>query len=160
MPNGAGLHSLSLGSVASPPNLWQSPLHDGSIYRPVACLTSNSLAETRNIIESQTKCSPGTIEKTAGSYVYEISLEGQYIDTTSVGAEITKASHDFLHTLIQAGATETWKLDTGLADTAAYYGTAILQDLELTAPAGDEISTFSGTLSGSGAIVTVDPIVP
>jgi len=135
-------------------------IHDGSIYRPVACLTSNSLSETRTIIESQTKCSPGLIEKTAGSYVYEIPMEGQYIDTTSVGAEITKASHDYLHTLIVAGGTETWKMDTGLADTVAYYGTAILQDLELTAPAGDEIATFSATLSGSGAIVTVDPIVP
>lgn len=134
-------------------------IHDGSIYRPVSCLTSNSLSETRAVIESQTKCSPGLIEKTAGTYSYELSLEGEYIDTTSVGEEITKASHDYLHTLIAAGGIQTWKMDTGLADTVAYYGTAILQDLELTAPSAGELSTFSGTLSGNGAIVIVDPIV-
>ena len=134
-------------------------VHDGSIYRPVACLTSNSLSETRNIIESQTKCDAGVIIKDAGSYSYEISCEGQYIDTTSVGAEVTKASHDFLHGLIAAGSTETWKMDTGLTDTTNYYGTGIFSDLTLDAAAGDEISTFSGTISGSGSIVTVDPIV-
>lgn len=132
-------------------------VHDGTIYRPIACLTSNSLAETRNIIESQTKCDPGVTIKNAGSYNYEISCEGQYIDTTSVGAEITKASHDFLHGLIASGSTETWKIDTGLADTSAYFGTAIFSDLTWDAAAGDELSTFSATLSGSGAIVTTDP---
>jgi hypothetical protein len=97
------------------------------------------------------------IIKDAGSYSYEISCEGQYIDTTSSGAEVTKASHDFLHDLIAAGSTETWKMDTGLADTDAYFGTGIFSDLSLDSGAGDEISTFSGTISGSGAIVIVDP---
>jgi hypothetical protein len=132
-------------------------VHDGSIYRPVACLTSNSLSETRNIIESQTKCDPGVIIKDAGSYSYEISCEGQKIDTTSVGAEVTKASHDFLHDLIDAGGVETWKMDTGLTDDVAYYGTAIISDLSGDDGAGDEISTFSATLSGSGSIVKTDP---
>lgn len=133
-------------------------LHDGSIYRPVACLTSNSLSQTRAVIESQTKCLPGLIEKTSGSLSYEVSFEGEYIDTTSVGAEVTKASHDKIKLQIETAGLTTWKMDTGLADTVAYYGTAIIQDLELTAPAGDELSTFSGTLSGNGAIVTTDPI--
>lgn len=133
---------------------------DSSIYRPIACLTSNSLSETRNIIESQTKCDPGLIIKASGSYTYELSLEGEYIDTTSAGAEVTKASHDYLHGLIGSGATITWKMDTGLADTVAYYGTGIFSDLSLDAPAGDEFATFSGTVSGSGAIVTIDPELP
>jgi len=134
-------------------------VHDDTIYRPVACLTSNSLSETRNIIESQTKCDPGVIIKDAGSYSYEISCEGLYIDTTSAGAQVTKASHDYLHGLIAAGTEITWKMDTGLTDTAAYYGTGFFGDLSLDNAAGDEISTFSGTLSGSGAIVIVDPKV-
>ena len=32
-----------------------------SAYEPLACLTSNSLSETVDIIESQTKCNPGVI---------------------------------------------------------------------------------------------------
>lgn len=130
-------------------------VYDGSIYRPIACLTSNSLSETQNIIESQTKCDPGVIIKDAGSSSYEITAEGQYIDTTSVGGQITKASHDYLRTI--RGTTKTWKMDTGLADTSAYYGSAIIGDLSLDAGAGDELATFSCTLAGSGLILTADP---
>jgi len=57
-------------------------VHDGSAYRPVACLTSNALEQTRGIIEKQTKCLPGKTERQAGSLSYEISAEGNYIDTT------------------------------------------------------------------------------
>ena len=132
-------------------------VHDGSIYRPAACLTSNSLSQTRNIIESQTKCDPGLVIKDAGSLTYEISFEGQYIDTTSSGAEVTRASHDYIMGLMNSGEKVTWKMDTGLTDTAEYYGEGVLADLSLDASAGDELASFSGSLSGSGAIVTTDP---
>ncbi len=132
-------------------------VHDGSIYRPVACLTSNSLSQTRNIIESQTKCDPGLVIKDAGSLTYEISFEGQYIDTTSSGAEVTRASHDYIMGLMNSGEKVTWKMDTGLTDTTDYYGEGVLADLSLDASAGDELASFSGSLSGSGAIVTTDP---
>ena len=132
-------------------------VYDDTIYRPVACLTSNSLAQTKNIIESQTKCDPNIIVKDHGSTTYDISFEGQYIDTTSVGSEVTKASHDYLLSIFNATTNVTWKLDTGLTDTVAYYGNGVLGDLSLDAPAGDSIATFSGSISGSGLIVTTDP---
>jgi|SRR6478609_2460912 len=131
-------------------------VHDGTLYRPVACLTSNSLNTAVSIIESQTKCNPGQVIKQAGTLSYTLDAEGEYIDTTSVGGEVTKASHDYLITLQQALAEVTWKLDTGVTG-AIYYGTAIISDLTLDQGAGDEISTFSMTLEGSGEIVTVDP---
>jgi len=134
-------------------------VHNGTAYLPIACLTSNSLSQTRNIIEAQTKCTPGVIEKGAGSMTYEISFEGLYIDTTSVGTEVSKASHDKLKTMLETGSLINWKMDTGLTTTAAYYGEAIFSDLSLDAPAGDDFANFSGTMSGSGSIVTVDPIV-
>jgi len=161
-------------------------VHDGSIYRPVACLTSNSLSQTRNIIESQTKCDPGLVIKDAGSnslsqtrniiesqtkcdpglvikdagsLMYEISFEGQYIDTTSSGAEVTRASHDYLMSLMNSGEKVTWKMDTGLTDVPDYFGEGIFADLSLDASAGDELASFSGSLSGSGAIVTTVVVV-
>lgn len=134
-------------------------IHDGALYRPVACLTSNSLNTAVSIIESQTKCNPGEVIKQAGTLSYTLDAEGEYIDTTSVGGEVTKASHDYLLTKQQALASVTWKLDTGVTG-AIYYGSAILSDLTLDQGAGDEISTFSVTLEGSGAIATVDPITP
>lgn len=134
-------------------------IHDGTLYRPIACLTSNSLNSALSIIESQTKCNPGVVIKQAGIFSYTLDAEGEYIDTTSVGGDDTKASHDYLLTQQMAKTTQTWKLDTGVTG-AIYYGTAILSELGLDQGAGDEISTFSATLEGSGAIVLVDPIVP
>jgi len=131
-------------------------IHDGTLYRPIACLTSNSLNTAVSIIESQTKCYPGEVIKQAGTLSYALDAEGEYIDTTSIGGDDTKASHDYLLTKQQLLTPVTWKLDTGVTG-AIYYGTAILSDLTLDQGAGDEISTFSTTLEGSGAIVTVDP---
>lgn len=50
----------------------------------------------------------------------------------------------------------TWKLVTGVTG-ATYYGEAIISDLSLDQGAGDELSTFSLTLDGSGDIVETDP---
>ena len=132
-------------------------VYDGAAYRPIACLTSNSLAQTKNVIESQTKCNPNVIIKDPGSSTYEISFEGLYIDTTSAGAQTTLASHDYLRGLFDSATNTEWKLDTGLADDVAYYGDGVFADLSLEAAAGDELTTFSGSISGSGVIVTVDP---
>lgn len=134
-------------------------IHDGSAYRPIACLTSNALSSTVEVLETQTKCAPGVTTKDAGNFSYSLSIEGEYIDTTSTGGETTKASHDYLFVQQQAKTKVTWKMATGLTDTAAYYGTALITDLSIDSPAGDK-STFSGTLDGDGAIVTVDPTLP
>lgn len=142
--------------------LWIWDTSGTPAYKPTACLTSTSLSQTRNIIESQTKCAPGLVEKDAGSLNNEISLEGQYIDTTSTptAGDDTKMSHDALFELMNAGTPIDWRMSTGLTDTAYYYGTeSILSSLELSADAGDSVATFSGTLSVSGAIVTTDPHV-
>ena len=131
-------------------------IHDGTLYRPVSCLTSNSLSSAVSVIESNTKCFPGVTKKQAGNFSYTIEAEGEYIDTTSVGGETTKASHDFLLAKQMAKTLANWKLDTGVAG-AIYYGSAILSDLSLDQGSGDEISTFSVALDGDGAIVLVDP---
>lgn len=132
-------------------------IHDGDLYRPIACLTSNGLASTVSVIASNTKCNPGLTIKQGGIFDYNLSAEGEYIDTTSVGGDDTKASHDFLLAKQQTKLAQNWKYDTG-STGSIYYGTAIISDLELTQGAGDEISTFSLTLDGSGDIVNVDPL--
>jgi len=128
---------------------------DTSAYKPIACLTSNSLATSLSVIESNTKCDPGNTVRNADQFSYDISADGEYIDTTSAGGETTLASHDWLLVKQMALTNVVWKLDSGLADTI-YYGTAIISDLNLD-QASDANSTFSATLSGSGAIVTTDP---
>lgn len=131
-------------------------IHDGTIYRPIACLTKNSLKSAVSVIESNTKCYPGVTKKQAGMFSYTIDADGEYIDTTSVGGEVTKASHDFLLDKQKLKGVNNWKLVTGVTG-ATYYGEAIISDLSLEQGAGDEISTFSITLDGSGDIVETDP---
>jgi hypothetical protein len=131
-------------------------VHDDTIYRPVACLTSNSLSTAVSVIESNTKCFPGVTKKQGGMFSYTLEAEGEYIDTTSVGGEVTKASHDFLLDKQKLKGLITWKLVTGVTG-ATYYGQALISDLSLEQGAGDELSTFSLTLDGDGDIVETDP---
>ena len=132
---------------------------DTDAYKPVACLTSNSLNSTLSVIESTTKCFPGVVKKTAGQFNYTIDAEGEYIDTTSVGGDDTKISHDALLALQMAKTLVTWKLDTDVTDAGSikYYGTAFITDLGDTAGSGDEVTTFSASFSGDGAILLTDP---
>ena len=134
-------------------------VHDGSLYRPVACLTSNSLDTELGIIESQTKCAPGVIEKQAGVFSYTLTADAIAIDTTSVGGDDTKASHDYLLSVQQAKNTVDWKMDSGSTDLT-YYGKGIITSLGLEAPTGDEFASFTLTIDGSGAITTTDPLAP
>jgi len=132
-------------------------IHDGTLFRPIACLTSNGIDSTVSVISSQTKCNPGLTIKQGGTFDYTLNAEGEYIDTTSIGGDTTKASHDYLLTKQQTKLAQTWKYDTGVV---VYYGTAIITDLGLTQGAGEEISTFSLTMEGSGDILNDDPLSP
>jgi TP901-1 family phage major tail protein len=129
-------------------------------WKPIACLTSNSLSTTVEVIERQTKCAPGVTEKSAGVFNYTLSAEGEYIDTTSVGGDDEKASHDKLLALQTTRELQTWKLDTDMSNenSVKYYGTALITDLSLD-QAVNENSTFSATLDGNGAILTTDPTI-
>lgn len=131
-------------------------VREGAAYRPIACLTSNSFEATREIIENQTKCDPGNVVKSPGAASYTLTMDGQYIDTTSVGGETTKASHDYLLGLLAAGTYHDWKIDTGLADTPAYYVNGILTSLSMSGDAGDN-ATFSATVEVSGGYTTTAP---
>lgn len=130
---------------------------DGSSYKPVACLTSNSLSTAVSVIESNTKCNPGVTKIQGGIYSYTLEAEGEYIDTTSEGGDSTKASHDYLVQLQLTKELVTWKLVTGVTG-ATYYGNALIADLSLDMGSGDDLATFSLTLNGDGEISLIDPL--
>ena len=131
----------------------------GAAYKPVACLTSIGLSSSVSIIESQTKCFPGVVKKTPGSFSASISAEGEYIDTTTAGGDAAKVSHDAMFLAQQLKTLQDWKIDTNIDDAASvkYYGSGYYTDLELTQGSGDEISTFSVTLDVDGAVLYTDP---
>ena len=127
---------------------------DGTAYEPIGCLTSNSLSVTRNVIETQTKCSPGEIIRAAGSTSSEISFEATYIKTED-GKSDFDALLNFINTA--SGVLQTWKMSTDQITPVSYFGSAVLADLEISAAAGDEFATYSGTLQNSGLITETDP---
>lgn len=136
-------------------------IYDTAAYKPVACLTSNGLNTTVAMIESQTKCFPGVVKKTPGTFSYSIDAEGEYIDTTTAGGDDAKASHDALFLLQQSKTLIDWKIDTDIDDAASvkYYGSGYLTDLSANFGSGDEVTTFSATIDGDGAILLTDPNV-
>jgi hypothetical protein len=136
-------------------------IHDGTTYKPVACLTSNSLATDVSVIESMTKCDPGVSVKQAGMFTYSVSAEGQYIDTTTVGGDTAKKSHDSLLVKQLTKTLVNFKIDTNTLNAASvkYFGGAVISSLSADFGSGDDLSTFSLTLDGSGLILLSDPIV-
>lgn len=127
---------------------------DGSdSYDPIACVTSSAISESVEIDEVQTKCDPGNTVKTAGAYSYEITGEGIYIDEAT---DANRMSHDLLKDRLRAKTLITWSMATGLTAPTTEYGSGYITSLELTGDAGEN-ATFSFTISGTGAIVTVDP---
>ncbi|AQW91330.1 hypothetical protein CMU71_14680 [Elizabethkingia anophelis] len=140
-------------------------VHDGTAYRPVACLTSNGLNITQEMRDLPvTKCSPDK-KSTKGALSYEIPFEGQFIDTTSVGGSTAKASYDFLLKHMKQvkdnNALTFWKQTTsdGTAVIDTVYGKGDITSLQLTAPAEGE-ATFQGTMQGQGWISTTDLVTP
>lgn len=124
-------------------------------YDPIACLTSNTLSESVEIDEVETKCDPGNAVKTPGTYSYEISVDGVYIDEA---VDTNKHSHALMKALLRAKTLITWSMATGISGTATEYGTGYITSLELTGESGEN-ATFTATISGTGAITSTDPNV-
>jgi hypothetical protein len=132
-----------------------SILRSGS-YKPIACLTSNGTSESLTFNEVQTKCDPGVIQSTPNAYSYTKSLEGILTDTTSVGGDTALASWDYLKGLMRAKTLILWKEEIGNPAFISEYGEGYLENLELTSPAGENI-TFTGSIKGTGSITNTAP---
>lgn len=131
----------------------------GAAYRPIACITSNSLSSTLSLLESATKCNPGGTDYVADRMNESVSVDGEVIDTTSVGGDTTKASWDFLYGLQKEAAANDTKFDfwydTGIPDLS-YYFKGYISELNHEASATDKV-TFSATIQVTGTTGTTDP---
>jgi predicted secreted protein len=136
-------------------------VHDGTTYKPVACLTSNAIATDLSVIESTTKCNPGIMVRQPGMFSYSVTAEGQYIDTTTVGGDDAKRSHDALLAKQLTKTLVNFKLDTNVsnAESIKYFGSAVISSLSADFGSGDDLATFSLTLDGNGLVLLTDPLV-
>lgn len=126
---------------------------DTDAYEPIGCLRTSTLSESVEVNEKQTKCDPGNVVKTAGAYSYEISGEGDYIDEA---VDAARQSHRKLAGYMRAKTLITWRMATGITAPTMEYGYGYITALELTGEAGED-STFTFTISGTGAITSTDP---
>lgn len=122
-------------------------------WEPIACVTSSALSESVAVNEIETKCDPGNLVKTPGTYSYEISGDGVYIDGA---VDTDKQSHRELVALMRAKTQIEWRMATGITVTTEEFGDGYITAVDLTGEAGTD-ATFTFTISGVGAITGTDP---
>lgn len=128
-------------------------IYDTSAYQPIGCSTSDSISETLEVDEFQSKCDSGNIIKTPAASSYEISGEGRFIDED---VDTGRQSYAKISGYLRNKTRITWRMATGLAATPYEYGYGYITSCEKTGESGSSI-TYSYTISGDGAIVTTDP---
>ena len=122
-------------------------VYDTSAYKPIACITDRTLDKELNVIESQTMCNPGEVDKTPGTINRTASVSGLCVDTTSAGGDTAKASYDALDILFEAKELCFFQYDTGLADTPSQFFSGYISSISETATAGDNLITFDAEIA-------------
>jgi hypothetical protein len=126
---------------------------DGTDY-PVGCVTSNSIQETSDTIETTTRDNEGWKTSRPTNQSYTISVEGLQIRSNS--APVTKFSYDYLIDLKRSRTVFQWKTNvpnSGLSQT----GFAYIDSISEAASVGEYL-TFTANLQGYGAINTAQEL--
>lgn len=125
------------------------------LYEPVACVTSFTITTDTTVLETNNSCAPNTTTREPDKRSFTVSVDGDYLDTTSVTGDTAKIGHDYLLSKQLSNTKVYVKLETGLADTT-YYGYVIISSLNLDM-AQTDFGKFSATFTGDGDVLTVDP---
>jgi len=132
-------------------------IKEGIDYLPIGCLTENSFSEDVEMLDTTTRENSGWRTSQPILQSFNIDFSGLQINTRFTNADLTKISYDKLKVLKRNKTLIEWKIEnTDLVFLE--YGKGYITSLSET-NAIDEFITFSGTLSGSGAITAVDPTV-
>lgn len=123
-------------------------------YKPIACITSNTIDGTTTFRERLTKCSQGSTELTPRELNKNITVDGLVFDTTSVGGDTAKASYDWLDKKQIAGEKLTIKNTLGTLAPVYFY--AFIETLSRTSPAAEDV-TFTSNMRTVGVQMTADP---
>jgi predicted secreted protein len=117
----------------------------GTTWKTLICETRSGIQITRDTTSTATKCNAGTTVIGLGAYSWSMSFDA-VVDTAPSVSQVTYA--DML-TWITAGTSILGKI----ANTGEFYhsGSVYVTDLSLDAATGEAVS-FSGTLSGTGAL--------
>lgn len=129
-------------------------------FRPVVCLTSNSLDMTISPIETTSKCDDGNASSEAGTAGWTMNADGIIAILTS--PDTTAVSAEELFKIIRSKASHFWAImdvDALGASSLIRYGVGRLDSYNETWP-DNESGTFTGAVTGIGAIGDQDDITP
>lgn len=121
-------------------------------WLPIACLTSNSLSESAEMLPTTTRDNDGWATSRPTNQNYNIPFDGLQINTMVAGGTFTVASYDKLKILKRTKILLDWKIQ-GATFPTVDYGKAYINELS-EASAVDEFLTFSGNLTGYGKPLT------
>lgn len=136
-------------------DVFVTSIYDTSAYEPIGCSTSETLSETLEVEEFQTKCEPGVIKRSPGAANWEISGEGRFIDEN---VDTGRQSYAKLSGYLRAKTRLLVRQATGVASSPFEYMYGYVTDCEKTGESGSAI-TYSYTISGDSAITDTDPNV-
>ena len=118
-------------------------------YEPIGCSDSDTLSESRDVEQFETKCGPGV---SSGQYSAELSGEGRFVDEL---VDTGRQSHRKLATYLRNNTTITWARDTGVGTTKEY-GTGKVTAVDMTTDTST-VATYSYTIAVIGFPTDTDP---
>lgn len=122
-------------------------------YEPVACLTSNSISNSRDVTESEpNKCDLDGVQSPAGAS-YEISADGHIVALADT-SYADKINDKKLFDLFWEKKEVNWKIAGGNQEK---YGEGILTAYSEEAPT-EGVATFSLSISGKKKPTDTAPV--
>lgn len=119
----------------------QADLDNDATFKPVACLTSNSLQQSLDSIDANSKCGPETI--VGDTFEASFQFEGFAIDETGTPA---KDSYKQLHDAFAAKTTFAMRMQRADAAVGSvrFSADVFITELNVTSDDNDMVK-FSGT---------------
>ena len=122
-------------------------IKDGGVYLPLACLTSNPLSESVEMLESNILALNGWKGFKPVNQNYSIDFDGLQI-ATGAGNDITKLSYDTLRVKKRSRTLIEWKIEDA-AQNFIDEGSGYIQSIGESNQVGDFLS-FNGSIIGFG----------
>jgi hypothetical protein len=121
-------------------------------WLPIACLTSNSLSETTEMLPTTTRDNNGWQTSRPVMQNYNIAFDGLQVNTSIAGGNFSVASYDTLKLLKRSKTLLDWKIE-GTLFPVVDYGKGYITDISESSAVGEFLS-FSGSIVGFGIPLT------
>lgn len=132
--------------------------YDGVAYKPIGCLTNTSYSAAMQYLEKVNYCTGGKTVRIPKGLERTLSVEGELIDTTSVGGNPAKVTGTEMRELqeVQGESGESNIFRLGRADAGYLYFEATISQYDDSFPSGEQ-ATFSMGLDIKDKPSKIDP---